>query len=139
MGKLLREFQYIGSAGKFVAGECYTIKQIRESTGLTDNVIRCRVQYGNKFDDDMLRPRDYRPPTIKKKSPAQKNQRASIIKNAVISETQYLTQDDPVALAKVKNWLKVAIQKPVDFWLAIDSLLLSQIIKIAVNYKDESR
>ena len=139
MGKLIREFQYIGSAGKFVVGEWYTIKQIRESTGLTDNVIRCRVQYGNKFDDDMLRPRDYRPATIKKKSPAQKNQRARIIKNAVISETQYLTQDDPVASAKVKNWIKVAIQKPVDFWLAIDSLLLSQIIKIAVNYKDESR
>jgi len=139
VAKLIREFQYIGSTNKFVVGECYTIKQIRESTGLTDNVIRCRVQYGNEFDDGMLLPRDARPKTLKKRSLTQRAHRATIIKNAVISETQYLTQDDPVASAKVKNWIKVAIQKPVDFWLAIDSLLLSQIIKIAVNYKDESR
>jgi len=38
-------------------------------------------------------------------------------------------------MAKVKIWLKDAIKKPVDFWLEIDNLLLSQIIKVAVNYK----
>lgn len=130
-----REFTYTGKSEIFITGERYTIKKIMQATGLTDNIIRCRLQYGNEFDDGMLLPRDARPKTLKKKSVAQKAHRATTIKNAVITETEYVLRFKPAAMAKVKIWLKDAIKKPVDFWLEIDNLLLSQIIKVAVNYK----
>jgi len=132
-----REFTYTGASEMFITGERYTIKKIMQATGLTDNVIRCRLQYGNEFDDSMLLPRDSRPKTLKKKSVAQRAHRATIIKNAVITETEYVLRFQPAAMAKVKIWLNDAIKKPVDFWLKIDDLLLSQIIKIAVNYKSK--
>lgn len=137
MAKLIREFTYTGTSEIFITGETYSIKKIMQATGLSDNVIRCRVQYGNEFDDGMLLPRDARPKAPKKRSVAQRAHRATIIKNAVITETEYVLRFQPAAMAKVKIWLKDAIKKPVDFWLDIDNLLLSQIIKIAVNYKSK--
>jgi|TARA_B110000879_G_C11130641_1_gene495871 hypothetical protein len=135
MAVQVREFTYTGTSEMFITGQRYTIKKIIQATGLTDNVIRNRLQYGNEFDDSMLLPRDSRPKTLKKRSVAQKAHRATIIKNAVITETEYVLRFKPAAMAKVKIWLKDAIKKPVDFWLEIDNLLLSQIIKVAVNYK----
>tara|TARA_R110000782_G_scaffold149826_2_gene242588 strand:+ start:577 stop:996 length:420 start_codon:yes stop_codon:yes gene_type:complete len=133
-----REFTYTGTSEKFITGERYTIKKIMQATGLTDNVIRCRLQYGNEFDDSMLLPRDSRPKTLNKKGVAQRAHRATIIKSAVITETEYVLRFEPAAMAKVKLWLKDAIKKPVDFWIKLDDLVLSQIIKIAINYKKES-
>ena len=135
-----RQFLYTGNACYLTNGRLYNVNQISEATGIGVNAIRCRLQYCDEFGDDRLFAENSRGFTGGTKKPLNAiEHRARIVRNAVISETEYITAPDPVANKKIRRWIAAVLKNPDRFWIRLDDLLLSQIIKIAMNYKEESR
>ena len=131
-----KQYRFMGTDSRFVPNLEYTLHEISDKSGLPHSAVRMRLYYQDSFDDGHLRelkPGNNGPKqTLAERNRAQ-TVRAGIIKQCVISETQYLVRGHPVAEIKVANWLESVMYNSCEFWLKMDKLTVSEIITLAVK------